>query len=760
MGAPIAHSAADAQSRPQPYADHVAGVRAGAVARVIAMLRFCGDQNRGHALAQAVEGGATYHDLGKLDPDIQAALHQGRRAKLLWDHIDAGVAYLWQQKAHWAAWLARAHHAPGLPSKPAQIVGTGARKLRGRRHDVEPEAHDAQIARTNSLLAKMVALHEATMGASPPQATSPLHGLPMRLALSCLVDADHSNTAESDTGWRPPEAAAPRWAERLAALDAYVAKLAANGGERTGLRQAFYRSCRSRPAADAMLACEGPVGIGKTTAVLAYLLRRAEATGARRIFIVAPFTAILSQTAEVLRKALLLEDERSDPDRVIAEHHHRAEFGSLASRDLATLWSTPIILTTAVQFFETLSSNNPVALRKLHMLPGSAIFFDEAHALLPVSALRQSTDRAARAELLTAILPQYWRWLIELAEQWTCSFVFASGSLARFWRLPEIAGEHRRDLPDLVPPTLVEPLRAAEQARIRYRTARFHDIPEFLTAVAAAPGPRLVVTNTVQSAAVIAQAASAAGQSVLHLSTVLCPRDRDAILTRVRARLSARTDTDWTLVATSLVEAGVDISFCTAFRERFAATSLIQIGGRVNRNAELGVTADVIDFNIERGEGLTRHPEARISSDVLAALFESGRLTGTVDPAAIVTDALLQQMAQKRRPPDLLGEAERQGNYPEVASLARLIESDTRFVIVDPDLRERLQRRGEYVAMHDLLAGSVQLYTSRIGQLALDPILGRPDLFWWPHDYDPGFLGYMAGALKLAGIARGETVIL
>ncbi len=136
-----------------------------------------------------------------------------------------------------------------------------------------------------------------------------------------------------------------------------------------------------------MVACEGPVGIGKTTAVTAYLLRRAIATCARRLFAVAPFTAILSQTADTLRKSLVLENEH--PDAVVAEHHHRADFDDMSSRDLATLWTAPIILTTAVQFFETLASNHPAALRKLHGLPGSVVFIDEAHAALPTTCWRK-----------------------------------------------------------------------------------------------------------------------------------------------------------------------------------------------------------------------------------------------------------------------------------------------------------------------------------------------------------------------------------
>ena len=92
--------------------------------------------------------------------------------------------------------------------------------------------------------------------------------------------------------------------------------------------------------------------------------------------------------------------------------------------------------------------------------------------------------------------------------------------------------------------------------------------------------------------------------------------------------------------------------------------------------------------------------------------------------------------------------------------IERHLEFDrSRFVVIDPGLRDRLLNR-ERLAMRDLLAGSVQLYASRISALALDPIPGRPDLYWWPHAYDSNFLGYMAGALTLAAIDRGEGLIL
>lgn len=747
---PIAHSAPRPGAAPQPYPDHINGARATARERLAAMLfHFKGTASDGALITAAVIDGVTFHDLGKLDPETQRQLWEGRNARLTWDHVDAGVAHLGRCGAWAAAWLVRSHHAPGLPSGPHHFTQDTDRKLRGRRRDSAALAvHHEQIARTDRHLPGILAAHEAALGRHAPTPTKAFHGLRLRFALSAMVDADHADSSRYDRGWEPPLPPSPRWKERLAALDAYVAGLDGGDPGRNALRRAVYQACHDRAPDAAMIACEGPVGIGKTTAVTAYLLRRAIATEARRLIIVAPFTTILSQTARRLREALVLEKE--SPDAVVAEHHHRADFDDISSRDLATLWAAPVILTTSVQFFETLSSNVPSALRKLNALPGSVIFMDEAHAALPVSGTRTLASSGERVE--TAILPQYWRWMRELARDWTCSFVYASGSLARFWEHDGIVGDASARLPDLVPAELVAPLRAAETARVRYQSLGHLDGPAALAAaVAAAPGPRLLVMNTVQSAAVMAQHMREAGHDVLHLSTALSPSDRALILKEVEARLhpARRHDADWTLVATSLMEAGVDVSFRSAFRERFSTASLIQISGRANRNGEWPGGAVVYDFTVELVEGLTGHPDARVSAEVLARLFAADAFGDEIDPAALVTRAMRSELRRGRtRMPDLLAEAEAERRYPDVASLGRVIDADTRLVVVDPGLRDRLAA-GETVPPRDLLAGSVQIWAARIAAYGLEPIAGRDGVYWWRHEYDPGFLGYMEGALQL-----------
>lgn len=755
-GGPLAHSAREPGGPTQSYAEHTREVLASASARAEAMLRYCADLDLAGRLRGAIADAAEFHDFGKLDPQTQTELRRGRGARLTWDHIDAGVAHLSAAQARMAAWLVRAHHAPGLPAQAVHFTPPNGNKLRGRRRDGDPRGHADQIARTDARLDEMRAAHVAALGARDLQPCKAEHGLAMRFALSCLVDADHSDMARFDAGWTPPQTYAPRWAERLAALDDHVAKLGGADDARSILRRAFYDACRDREPDAALIGCEGPVGIGKTTAVTAHLLRRAQATCARRLFIVAPYTAILSQTAETLRKALLSPGEDED---LIAEHHHRADFSAPGARDLATLWTAPMVLTTAVQFFETISSNEPARLRKLHMLPGSVVFLDEAHAALPATGERRRADGGKRAS--TAFYPQYWRWIEALARDWGCSFVFASGSLARVWECADVIGATPRRLPDLTPATLAPQLRRAETRRVSYRTLGPLCGPAALAAaLRSCHGPRLLIMNTVQSAAVMARRLRSEGDDVLHLSTALAPDDRTAILAQIRARLADNSrNPDWTLVATSLMEAGVDVSFRTAFRERFSTAALIQIGGRANRHGEYLDGAEVLDFVVAAGEGLTSHPEAGAAADVLAGLFEAGALDGEVDCADLVTTALRRQTRIRGVAQDLIGEGETRRAYPDVTSLARLIDADTRFVVVRPELRDRLERR-EPIASRELLGASVQLWAKNVDRFALEPIRGREQLFFWPYAYDPAFLGYMEGALPLLDVEKGGAFIL
>lgn len=711
------------------------------------MLRYADKPQPG--LLDAIQAAAAFHDLGKLDPDIQAALRKGRGAKLKWDHIDAGVAQLSGAQDWMAAWLVRAHHAPGLPEKQAHFNPDNLGwRLRGRRHDDQDiERHEEQIARTNARLEDYLELHGSVLGVVRAERRRPVHGLTMRLALSCLVDADHSDTALFDAHETPPQAPATRWDERLDALCRYVHSLPSGVSPaeqaRNRRRTLFFKACLDAKINGPMAACEGPVGLGKTTAVVAHLVRRARDEGLRRLIVVAPFTNILTQTGDRLRKALVLPGERAES--VVVEHHHRADFEQQSDRTLAALWRAPVILTTAVGFFETLAACDPSSLRKLHELPGSAIFLDEAHVALP-----------------TKLWPQNWQWLRMLSEDWGCRCVFASGSLSRFWEYEDIVGESTT-LPELLPEDQKIDVLAAERHRVRYvalADSQVVSLPELIEHVDQAAGPRLVIMNTVQSAAAVALTMREHGKDVMHLSTALTPEDRDHILERVRERLESRQDDKWALIATSCVEAGVDLSFRTAFRERFAVASAIQVGGRVNRHGEHDVAGGsiVYDFALD-GMGITRHPGAAVSAGILREFMSAGEMN-RASPAEVVTRAMREELsAMGGLGADPLMKAEAARDYPSVKRLGRVINADTRLAVVDEDVKRRIAE-WQPVRFHELLRGSVQLWATKISKLGLAALPGRSEIYAWNHDYDPDFLGYMAGVFKLQSFMNDPEALI
>jgi CRISPR-associated endonuclease/helicase Cas3 len=444
-----------------------------------------------------------------------------------------------------------------------------------------------------------------------------------------------------------------------------------------------------------------------------------------------------------LRKALVLPDE--NPFEVIVEHHHLADFSHIDDRELAVLWRAPVVLTTAVSFFEALASCHPAALRKLHAVPGSAVFLDEAHAALP-----------------TKLWPQNFRWVRDLTAHWGCRFVFASGSLIRFWEHSEII-DPPIILPDLLPMDLAKRAMEEDQCRIEFvqsAEGKVIEVTELVDLVKKEKGPRLVILNTVQNAAVVAKAMRELGMDVLHLSTALIPRDREIILKRVSGRLLDRADSDWVLVATSCVEAGVDLSFRCAFRERFCTASTIQVGGRVNRHGEYSHSgrSPVYDFALT-GNGITQHPGASISADVLRQLMGKN-LLNRQSLAEVGTQAMMEELKLAGDLSyDPLSKAESERDYPSVNELGKVIQADTRFVVIDPKLKALLKERVP-VNFRTIQQGSVQLWASKINMLRLESLPGRRDIYVWNNEYDPDFLGYMKDVLELEEfITAGGSII-
>lgn len=501
----------------QEYSAHIFGVRLLTYEYVQDMSRYSKCDKI--LLSHTVEKAATFHDIGKLNKDNQDVLSGKTSSKSLpQNHVDAGAAYFLNEKRFSAVSAAAIHaHHIGFPDFSAEM------------NKGDAIFRDSSIASAVDYeLPELEAIHDNLIGTHFKYGKEVIKGersVFFRLLLSCIVDADHTDTAihyrryptDTNTISLLP-------AKRLAQLDRRVEELKQKGldDDRNALRNEMYHACRNADIDSGISSCDSPVGSGKTTAVMAHMLAQAQKRGLRRIFVVLPFTNIISQSVKTYRDALVLPGENAD--EVVAELHHRADFESEDARHLTALWRAPIIVTTAVAFFETLASNSTATLRRLHEFPGSAIFVDESHVALPAK-----------------LLPIAWKWINVYAAEWSCYWVLASGSMNRFWTIPEIAGTKNSNcVPEIIDDELRGRLSVYENKRIAYHSDLLpKGTAELADWIIGFPGPRLVIMNTVQSAAILADYFSEhfGRDSVEHLSTALTSNDRDNTLERVIKRL-------------------------------------------------------------------------------------------------------------------------------------------------------------------------------------------------------------------------------
>jgi CRISPR-associated endonuclease/helicase Cas3 len=769
MSEPLAHSARTERGTPtQTYRDHVGNVVRGAVARGRRMIRHYTPAEHAperREFRNILWNASRFHDLGKLDPGFQKTLRTNRRSVDHIRHEDAGVEWLLANGAAEAAGIVSAHHQGLVGYRryvPKDRYDPTIKRLDGTVFRI-PDERTQQA--TGSSLETYLEAHQVAFGGKeiiPESYENKVSGFGRRLLLSCLVDADHSDTARHYGNASLAFSPATRWSERLAKLDEYVLRLprpklrdaSSQQLERQQLRDEVYRLCRDANSSNHLCSCDAVVGSGKTTALMAHLLKVAAERELRHIIVVLPYTNIIRQSVEVYRKALCLDGENAD--EIVAEHHHQADFRSLDVRHLATLWQAPIIVTTAVQFFETLASNHTSRLRKLHELPGSAVCLDEAHAALP-----------------NDLWPVCWNWLMEWTSAWNGHLVLASGSLPKFWTDEEfrtvcegndLSRAPKRDAAavDSLSQALTGESLVAEHRRVGYFTEpKPLSGEELMDRLEVAAGPRLVVVNTVHSAAILATKLRERDNiRVLHLSTALAPVHRGIIVERIKALLRHRSN--WVLVATSLVEAGMDFSFASGFRQRASAASLIQLGGRVNRVGDLGENSCVVDFDFANSETFPDNPSLKASKAALEYLFGNGAIGA--DQPCDLQKVCLQAMKAQFRVKEQIGaldkvRLEMAMDYPKVAEECRVIQSDTRTVVIDRDVVARI-RAFQKVSPLDLVRYSVQMYPHKISLNAFEAIpSSNEELFCLPEswDYDPDFLGYMSQIVKqsYAAIPQG-----
>lgn len=417
----------------------------------------------------------------------------------------------------------------------------------------------------------------------------------VRMLYGCLTDADDRETAAFyERAEGKPASARPRVLDgtHKAAFDAHMATLTGTGPVNDLRRRVLDHARFKAREAPGLFTLTVPTGGGKTLTSLGFGLDHAMQHGLRRLIYVIPYTSIVEQTADVFGKAL-------GGDAVL-EHHSAAEWDGEDESEaeqrkvMGASWDVPVVVTTAVQFFESLYAARKKRCRKLPSLARSVIVLDEAQTL-PLALLRPCL--AALTELVEGYGTS-----VVLCTATQPALTRSSGFLA-----PEALAEAHEIAPD--PPALFAALK-----RVAVHDVGAMDDAALAARMQAEAQALLIVDNRLQARALFDAIRDVPGAA--HLSTLMTPAHRRAVLDDIRQRL--KDGLPVRLVSTSLIEAGVDVDFPVVLRAAAGIDSVAQAAGRCNREGRLDGLGRVELFRSEHAAPPAIEQFAAIGRAVLA----------------------------------------------------------------------------------------------------------------------------------------------
>jgi CRISPR-associated endonuclease/helicase Cas3 len=594
---------------------------------------YAAEFGRDAGVAELARAAGMIHDLGKYSKEFQARL---RGAKIRVDHATAGAKEViqvfkgtpQQAFATLLAYCISGHHTGLLDyGNPSDLPGDGTLTARLKTDVCDYSAYKSEVDISALAFPKYFPIR-------PPEGKKEKMGFSLsfltRMIYSALVDADFQETQEFMDGKKPrgEHEDIPTLRDKLNAhLRQFENPTSDINRKRTETLKACVEKSAQQPG---FFKLTVPTGGGKTLASMAFALNHAAAHGMKRIIYVIPFTTIIEQNAGVFKEILGEEN--------VLEHHSNfdwetkkreaAEQADDRTRSVyaklklaAENWDIPIVVTTNVQFFESLFANKYSRCRKLHNIAKSVIVFDEAQ-MFPRDYLRPAmsavwelvTNYGASAVFCTATQPNLERFLpagtpiTELAPN--------PQDLFDFYKRVEVKPLAEK-LPD---DELIARLKAREQV--------------------------LCIVNTRRHASGLFGMLE--GEGNYHLSTLMCPAHRKQKLDEIRERLKPENNQPCRVISTTVMEAGIDVDFPVGYRALTGLDSINQAAGRVNREMRRGVsemfvfepqsefikkTPRYISQAVEVARAVLRdHAEMPISIPAIEAYF--GRLYSLQDPQA------------------------------------------------------------------------------------------------------------------------------
>lgn len=400
-----------------------------------------------------------------------------------------------------------------------------------------------------------------------------------------------------------------------------------------------------------------PTGLGKTLTSFLWALYHAKRNGLKRIIIVLPYVNIIDQTSEKLKE--ILEDDS------VLEHHSSANLEIEGDekynvKRLATEnWDYPIIVTTTVQFFETLFSNKTFKCRKFHNIANSVVIFDEVQTL--------------EKNIVSPTLDM----LKDIGKIMKVSFLFCTATEPAFEKRDNFDG-----IKNIT--SLVENAKELFEKTIRVRYILINELEEIdfdklVKNIIEKDKSTLVVVNSKNAAREIYDRIKKAANNfsdIYHLSTNMYPIHRKKILKEIKNKIKNKI----CLISTQLIEAGVDLDFDICFREIAPLSSIIQAAGRCNREGRFN-EGKVYIFNLENAlcpPGL--YQEEKIHT--LNALKIDGNILYSHDYFKTYYSNILSLYSNQKR----ITEEREKLNFRETSKLYKVIDNITDSILIsDPN---------------------------------------------------------------------------
>ena len=401
-----------------------------------------------------------------------------------------------------------------------------------------------------------------------------------RMLFSCLVDADYLDTEL----FMDEKSARKRingisLQSLLPLLETYIDNLQKRSSESevNAIRRTVQERCVSVSNVEkGFYSLTVPTGGGKTLSSLVWALRHAVHNGMKRIIIAIPYTSIIVQTASILKQIF--------GEEAVLEHHSNFDPQSLKSKEmqhkakLATEnWDYPIVVTTNVQLFESMFSNKPSDCRKLHNIVNSVIILDEVQTL-PTDYLQPIVDALKSYQRMFGISV-----LFTTASQPVLSGLIEGCN-------PKAVFQGIDNITEIIPKEYVlhDKLRRV-RLEIDNTGSTYNEIADQLSQ----HNKVLCIVNTRNDARELFERLPKEGMTI-HLSRMMCPRHVSKAIQEIKQALSDNSETVIRVVATQLIEAGVDIDFPVVYRQEAGLDSILQAAGRCNREGKLDMATTYV----------------------------------------------------------------------------------------------------------------------------------------------------------------------